>query len=317
MIPLQHPIPEEYVPVSQRVTPSGIEIVFCVKPKRQYFVNGVAVPSVTEVLEILDKPALPWWGMTIGVKGVSKLLNLADENGIPALRFAQQDDLMRFAMNRLGQWDFASDEDIVELLKSYKLTTNHVKEEAATRGLTVHDAFEAWGVTGELPDPEKLDDDGDPLFLADEKAYVTALRSFLEVAGDSLETVEQEVVVASSEYGFAGRFDWLGKCTKDFKAITKVYPKAKPKQILFPAGSCLLDLKTSKDVYISHAAQLAAYGRGLVESGYEHPENRAVIQVGKDGRYQLRIVNVAFEDTYAKILGAYHAVNLLEGGIKV
>lgn len=317
MIALKHSIPEEYVPVSVRTTPSDIEIAFCVKPKRQYFVNGVAVPSVTEVLEVLDKPALPWWGMTIGVQGVDALLRLTDEEGVPALRFAESPEGIKFAMNRLGQWDFASPNDIVELLKVHKLTTNHVKEKASTRGLTVHDAFEAWGVTGELPDPEKLDDDGDPIFVGDEKGYVSALRSFLEVAGEHLETVEQEVVVASKDYGFAGRFDWLGKCTKDFKAVTKVYPKAKAKQILFPAGSALLDLKTSKDVYITHAAQLSAYGQGLVESGYEHPDTRAVIQVGADGRYQLRIVNVDFEDTYAKILGAYHAVKALEGGIKV
>jgi hypothetical protein len=33
----------------------------------------VDVPSVTTALGILEKPALPWWGMKVGVEGVLEL----------------------------------------------------------------------------------------------------------------------------------------------------------------------------------------------------------------------------------------------------
>src|SRR5690242_3907680 len=91
------------------VTPSGIPIYFASKPKRLYRIGPKAawmqehlgfllasaqelrsveaalgamhvvsisetgwkeVPSVTTVLGVLDKPALPWWGMKCGVEGV-------------------------------------------------------------------------------------------------------------------------------------------------------------------------------------------------------------------------------------------------------
>lgn len=56
------------------LTPSGLEVYFQSKPKRMYRVNGVEVPSVTTVLGVLDKPALPFWGNKVGVDGVLELI---------------------------------------------------------------------------------------------------------------------------------------------------------------------------------------------------------------------------------------------------
>lgn len=60
---------------SSIITPSGTKLYYQTEPKRLYKVNGQIVPSVTEVLGVLDKPALVWWGQGIGVTGVQKLLD--------------------------------------------------------------------------------------------------------------------------------------------------------------------------------------------------------------------------------------------------
>jgi hypothetical protein len=71
--------------VVSEVTPGHIEIEYQVKPKRQYRVRaGIGhystqdwrvVPSVTTVLDCLNKPGLPFWGNGVGVDGVLELVN--------------------------------------------------------------------------------------------------------------------------------------------------------------------------------------------------------------------------------------------------
>jgi hypothetical protein len=60
-------------PVVTNETPSGLKVEYCPDP-RQYWVDGVPVPSVTTVLDILHKPALPYWGNKIGAEGVLELV---------------------------------------------------------------------------------------------------------------------------------------------------------------------------------------------------------------------------------------------------
>lgn len=317
-------LPSDVEVIASRDTPSGLHIDFAVKPFRRYYINGVPVVSVTEALEVLDKPALPWWGMKIGVQGIFALIDKgvlkagADAEGKTGLAWLDQEE---------GVWKWADTTRVVGdstnpdlpkgLLTEHKLTVNHVKEEAGARGQTVHDAFERWAVSGTIPNPDDVDSNGNPIFLDEQHGYVVALAAFLSTVGEHLVTEEQEVIVGSAEYGYAGRFDWRGKLLTDTKVIAKVYPKAKPKNTLMEAGSYILDLKTSKDVYITHVAQLSAYEHASIESGYPATDHRAVLQVGADGRYQLRVANVPFEETYAHILATARAVKLLEEAIKV
>src|SRR5688500_6318786 len=83
-----------------------------------YTVNGVAVPSVTQVLDILAVGALPWWGMTTGVEGV---LDLLRRDGMEAL------------LGRAGAGTVATQE-VVDLLTANQLTVNHRRDAGGKRG---------------------------------------------------------------------------------------------------------------------------------------------------------------------------------------
>lgn len=286
--------------------PNGWVIEYFEKP-RGYKIDGEPVVSVTEALECLDKPALPWWGMTVGVRGLHALMGM----GIAVPTKHPEHGHWCLAHAKNGRWEEATVEDLVDLLTTIKATVNHKKDEGGKRGQSAHDAFEAWGVTGELPDPKQ--------YSFEEEPYVRALRDFLEILGSDWETEAQEIVVGSKQHGFAGRFDMKGRLAAPKKVVTKVYPKNPPKTVEIPAGRGILDLKTSKDVYFNHALQLEAYEGAGVECGHEPTDWRAVLQVGADGRYQLRITSdkgITVED-YAVIVQANDVVRRAKEAIKV
>ena len=72
-------------------TDKGLTIYYQSEPERLYRVNGVEVPSVTTVLDILHKPALTWWGMKVGVEGWRTLVEKANDAAAT------------------GNWDLAND----------------------------------------------------------------------------------------------------------------------------------------------------------------------------------------------------------------
>ena len=302
----------ETPPVTRRTVPAGYTIEFFTKPYRHYTIDGVEVISVTTALECLDKPALPWWGMTVGVNGLHVLLGM----GVVVPTEAEGGRKCLAYINReTNRWEEATPEVLIGdsskgikgLLTQHQLTTNHVKSSAADRGQAAHDALEAWGVTGELPNPKD--------YSFEEEPYVRAVRDFL--TDFPFEVEEQEVVVGSKEHGFAGRFDMRGKLLVDRKVVTKVYPKAKPKHVLMQAGRYLLDLKTSKDVYETHFLQLEAYEGASIECGYEPTDFRAVLQVGKDGRYQLRVVKDTTLEDYVQIVKTDSVMRRVKEALKV
>jgi hypothetical protein len=310
-------LPPGAVPAKSVTTPSCIEIVYYTKPKRAYyvrapFVDGVTpvesegfyeVPSVTTVLEVLDKPALPWWGMTMGVSAINELLRMGVL--VPAQTFGGE----TVGLARPGGHVLDVSE-LVEVVKEFKLTTNHVKDKAGDRGLSAHSAFEAWGAIGRLPSP-----DDHPW---EEKGYITGLLAFLiEAENAGMEMEMQEVIVASAEHGFAGRFDMVATIERDMRVVTKTYPKNPSKYTTVPATSrILIDVKTSKSVYTSHFLQLAAYNLSLKECGYGSTDSQAVLHIEADGRYEFRQSKGVPEDFIA-ILGAYHAHKRTEGMLKI
>jgi predicted RecB family nuclease len=100
--------------------------------------------------------------------------------------------------------------------------------------------------------------------------------------------VEQEMMVGSKEWGFAGRFDLL----------------------YYQNGQLVLgDLKTSKTVQPTHLVQLAAYRLALAECGYEYPvERMEVIWAKPDGSYQV-VESKALAGDFLNILAAYRSYN--------
>lgn len=251
-------------------TPSGMLVEYQAKPKRLYRVNGVEVPSVTTVLNVLDKSgALTYWGMKVGVEGVLELfrrevieakLEFPDFN----LEIKHGDQEVDTAL-------------LVELLKTEKLTVNHVKDKAADRGINVHDAFEQWGKTGDLPLPDDFPDS--------ERGYVAGLCEFLRDADP--ETVDMEVMVGSAQHGFAGRYDTRLKFTADKEIVVHRTPVRGAQLATVAAGTTVLaDLKTSAGIYDSHFIQLVAYELASVESGYPATDAQYVIHVTADGNYE-------------------------------
>lgn len=261
--------------VAQVVTPSGIEIYFQAGPKRLYrlrdiniadsqrtpLTDWIVVPSMSDVKDILDKPALPWWGMKIGIQSTLDVLGGESD-------FAQ-------TARYVGWPEF---DQVLEEIKSQKLTVNHVRDKAGDRGTNVHKALELWADTGTIPVPD--------VFGPEERGYVQGLKDFLY---DSEATpLASEVMVGSLEWGFAGRFDLIAEIPEGRHVFVHRTKKGRGDRCEeIPAGKWLLDLKTSKDVYASHMLQLAGYELAYQECYGEDTDFQGVIQVSEDGRYKL------------------------------
>jgi hypothetical protein len=315
--------PGERKPSTLVTTPSGIEIAYFVEPKRKYEVrkprklpgleyDWIEVPSVTTVLEVLDKPALPWWGMKTGVEGLRTLVEMQ------AITVGFDGDRYGFvAVGGDGQFlapylnsDGEQKDALVDLLNTSRLTVNHVKNKAADRGNGVHNALEAWAAVGAMPNEAD--------FTYEEKGYIRGLIQFLIVAeAAGLKAEMMEVTVASVVHGFAGRFDLLARNEQDMQVITKIFPKRPPKMTTVPAGQRLLiDLKTSKEIYPTHLLQLEAYEGGLQECGYGPTDARAVLHVTSDGRYEFRQAKATLED-YVAMVHADQALKRVKEAMKL
>jgi hypothetical protein len=280
------------------VTPSGIPVYYQSKPKRCYLIGpnplntgrliaiGLSgpdllgyltddwreVPSVTTVLGVLDKPALPWWGMTIGVQGVFELI----QRGVLLIN-CEANDFDPVVITP----------EIVDMLTEHKLTVNHVRDKAGNRGQAVHDAFEAWARTGLKPDPS--------IFPDEERGYVEGLLAFLADV-PTIEPLAAEVLVASVEHGFAGRYDIRFRTSEPHDVVVHRTPKKGPQYRRLAPGIYLGDLKTSKGIYASHSRQLEAYEQASIESGYEPTVARGILHVGADGTYEFVRSWATFED---------------------
>lgn len=299
------------------VTPNGIPVYYQSEPRRLYRIgdfNGHAfqfdpenllslaqsdapsdqemwreIPSVTTVLGVLDKPALPWWGQGVGAEGVTILHNLGLvkstilPGGVqPVLTCPRVID-----KKLTDEWVVAGKDQLVDLLNQQQLTVNHTVSKAGDRGQAVHDALEHWAQTGELPDPS--------IYPPTEVGYVQGLLAFFADV-PSAEPVASEVLVASSEYGFAGRYDLRLRTTEEHDVVVHRTPKRGPQYRRLAPGELLADLKTSKGVYASHARQLEAYEQASIESGYPATTARAILHVSAEGEYELVKSWATFED---------------------
>lgn len=312
---------EIVVPAATNTVPAGYTIDYFTEPRRKYMIgmadgNGVEDPmqeavSVTTVLGCLDKPALPWWGMKIGVEGVLELVKrgVLSPATHPVENFTTLAAPTDQGLNMLVGVD-----DIVRLLTQEKLTTNHARDKAAVRGVNAHDAFEAWCAIGQIPDPEK--------YPEEERGYVRGLLAFINDTRGNFVPDSQEVIVGSMKHLFAGRYDLRAHTTGEMTLVTSAYTtsgdirKRGPKYVTVPADIKILgDLKTSKGIYGSHLLQLEGYEGASVECGYEPTDARAVIHVTKDGLYEFKRARATYDDFLA-ILRTYHALARVEEALK-
>jgi hypothetical protein len=215
--------------------------------------NGpIPTRSVTEILEqVFGKGkfgAGAWWGMETGVKGTLKVLGET-----PA--------------------SFSDPDEVIALLKEKKLTTNHVKSDAADRGTAIHDAAEKYALTGEIPNP--MD------YPEEYRGYLRAFAMFL--VDERPEFLDTEVTVASAEHGYAGTFD--------MRARLASYE-----------GVGLGDYKTGKRLYESVFFQLEAYELAAVEMGNAPTDYRFAVQLSADGTYGIELSNVYPEEWVAQVV---------------
>ncbi len=178
---------------------------------RRYLAEGKFLPSVTSVLQVLDKPALVHWSGTVERElCVDSFVSMAvDLNGsMPG----DADTIRRLAIDRIGT----------------KLACYRKRDEAGNIGTLAHALIEhshkrRLGFHG-LSEPE----------VPSGKSGESALWAYLqyeEYAKESeLEPVAMEIGVWS-EAGFAGRFDLLARVKGelsilDYKTGKDIYPEA-------------------------------------------------------------------------------------------
>lgn len=289
---------EQQTWLTHEVTPSGIEVRFGVQPKRLYQVRKSSkaqwkdAPSVTEILNCLSKDGLKYWGQRVGIDGCLHLIRegaIGRFDGVPYCA-ADEGSIM------------ADVPAIEALLNEAKLSVTHVRDKAADRGKSVHDAFELWA-----KDPSVLPDPG--FFPESESGYVEGLVAFLKDVQP--EPVSAEVMVGSVKHGFAGRYDLRMRVPTDCEVVFHRTPVRGPQTKTLPAGEYLCDLKTSKSVYSSHARQLEAYEAASIECGYSPTDGRTILHVTADGNYSLVNSWATFHD-FLVVLKTYQSDQLLK-----
>ena len=149
----------------------GIHVEYFDKTHR-YKVNGQYVPSVTTVLGVLDKPALPHWAANMTIEGVCKLAKR--RGSVPT-------DPKR----------------LKDALRKHRLSHYFRTEDAQDRGTDVHQVWEDWNERKIMP---KLED-----YPEDRHPHLRAMAAFILVYAP--ECLDTEMVVGSAKYGYAGRLD--------------------------------------------------------------------------------------------------------------
>lgn len=135
------------------------------------------MPSVSTVLDcILPKPGLPPWSEARGIEGAVEAARLGALDGIEAA-------------------------DAVGVVRSMKLGADRARDDAAERGVNVHDLLREFMQTGTAPTfadhPEA------------HHGYIRALSRWLLTTDLEPEVIEE--MVCSPEDGYAGRTDLVAK----------------------------------------------------------------------------------------------------------
>lgn len=287
--------------------PSGIEVYYQAAPKRLYRVrqalltgdepglsyDWVEVPSISTVTKILDKPGLVHWGEKVGINLVQELLRQGD---------VDLDFVKRFQPNEKKHPPWFGGAHLQEIGKSKRLTNYYMRDQAATRGDSVHKALETWAMSGSPANPD--------VFPEEERGYVVGLNKFLTES--SIIPIRSEVIVASTAHRIAGRFDLQAEMPHQAKLVYHLTEKNEKRKVFEPFKFATIDLKTSTGVFEDHHLQVAGYNGCLVDSGYPESEISFVLRVTFDGRYELVEVRAVWEDFWF-LLGLYDGLQRIQG----
>ena len=210
--------------------------------RHEYKIDGVDVPSVTQILDTTrNKPALQWWAFRVGMAGIVRAVQqrkltyaqLQSWAWEPIIKPADHVGLDADTVEHKGKAKHAAERLVLELAHS----PNHIKETKGTLGTSVHVAAEKLGISEEIPTIED--------FPEDDRGYVQALARYWIAAECTVE--RQELILASKRFGFAGRCDKVAR---------------------MPDGTLRLrDYKTSGGIYGDYDVQLSGYWIGYHEMG--------------------------------------------------
>lgn len=139
-----------------------------------------------------------------------------------------------------------------EWFKRTGLAADAIRDEAAAFGNSIHAGLAAHASGNALV----------PLDMPEAwQQTVAAGRRWIDENLDEIYAVEE--AIASAKYGYAGKPDLYGR------RIGHKTP-------------CLVDWKTTGDLYWSHRFQLAAYRKAAVETYGDKPAERIVLRFSKD-----------------------------------
>lgn len=261
------------------------------------------VPSFSDIAEFLPK-YLASWAQNCGVDGVLELGRRAKVSGVPFgsyVRTAAEHDGLDVPEN------VADPKFISRVLGKLGLDHNAVRDAAANRGTSIHSAFRGFIVNGFMPNPD--DYEGEEV-----KGYITSLRMLCEALRGNFDSILCEEPICSPSLGVAGTPDLYCEMGDSRVQVGgNVGPGKRPKYET-KSGKCLIDLKTSAQVYTSHKWQLSAYQRFLGECGFEQPATRAIVLIKKNGEgYNWKEQPLIPDDAIAALVRVWEAENRPEG----
>ena len=277
----------EIAPTIEVSYPSGIEIRYFAadkeaKVKRHYELRKCEhgtptpefelVPSVTEVQNLLKKEALISWAQRVGANGMIQLFNMG------VLRPVQYGNQTVLGTHTTDKGVVVvGEEEALELIKRYRLSTDALKEAGGERGQSCHVALETWAKTGSFPAPAT--------YPITEQGYVIALEHFLRQSRAIAR--RYEVVVGSAKYGYAGRFDMDIEIPQSVELQVHWTPAGRgDRSEWFEAGLYRIDLKTSKGIFEEQTEQLEAYEQAAIECELPETLARVVLNCNENGKYR-------------------------------
>lgn len=212
----------------------------------------VKVLSVTKALSILDKPALKGWAWRIAVKGSAQ---------IPPMERSEEEQEKALIAAGHGWWQ--------------------VRNEAALRGNSLHDALSALIETGEPPDLDHWPEE--------QHGYVQALSKYWIEQQPRL--FATELPVGSKTYRYAGRID-----------LVRLTDQGVVKPVDFKSGKAD-EWGDPRPPFMEAHIQTGAYSLALAEQyGLDFWPEAEIVPLCENGAYDV-FPSVADPFGFPKILG--------------
>ena len=246
---------------------------------RTYDVDGEIYPSVTTIIETINKPALVGWSAKLEREAVIEAAAELEQSlpiNAPTMMKAAYVATLQSRLPKKKAWQ-------------------SVKEESTDIGSKIHHAVE-WYLRDELGQAQ-----GSAPDILDDRVHVAlqGYRHWKDLAKFKVQHIEQ--VVYSESYGYAGTMDWSGWTTTEHGE-----------------GFTVGDWKSGKALYRESIMQVSAYAHALIEMGHAEPPIRGcVVRLPKakgDEPECLMVEWPAMQDGFIAFLGLKRAYEWLQVG---